>query len=419
MRVRKLAKDLECSPEQLLALLGRLGQARYHDAEQQLPDPIIQLVRRHAGDLKKGKTWSPPPDTGPVRRLDGPRPAPTGADAEAIRDHYAGVKPLAAPKPAAKAVKAVAARPVPRAGSPVVVAPVVAAPAGPTPAAPTPAPPAGLDPAVLAGLRSQEEAARAMIAALAEERAELQRDRAELREDRASLRADRDALVRRAEEAEAELARLRARLEAQEQELARARTASPATPEVSLRRLLEARGLRGDDELGAALAGFAEAHRTRELFDVLGVLDVAAAEQLLSDRVVLLAPDEEVPTGLVPVRVAPDRSEGPGAAAVRGGLNRLATALLIRGRRKLAVIGGPGALHRVLREALDVRIELRLFPTPRGGALPDVPAGAVVALWGEAAEERRLWERHPDAARVPTGGLPRLCTALVEMVERD
>lgn len=433
MRIRKLAKDLDCSPEQILGLLQQLGQTRYRDPEQQLPDPMVLQVRKRAADLKKSPAWRPPAAE-PIRRFDdrpaAARPAPSAEDAAAMAKHLGDVRPLAAPQPSGKppAPKAVAARPT--------TSPGLAAPKGPSPLPPvrpvvSTLPRADLRSDAPADVlaRAAEEEVRALRAVLVEERGELLAERTFLREERERVRAERDDLLRRAEAAEAEAARQRGRADALQarvdETLERMRAAESTVKEapaprveVPLRRLLEGRGLRGDDEFGALLAGFAEAHRTRELLDVLQLTDPAPVELLLSERVVLVGPGEDAPAGLVPVRVAADRGEGPGAAGVRVAINRLVTALLVRGLRRLVVFGGPGSAVRVLREALDPRVELRLFPTPRGETLPDVPAGAVVVLWGDAAEDRRLYERHPQAVRVAVRDLARMCTQVVEQLDR-
>jgi hypothetical protein len=242
--------------------------------------------------------------------------------------------------------------------------------------------------APLAFALAQQEVAllRGELSAIAAERGELAAERAALRVERERARSDvesalaaRDGLLRRAEEAEAEAARLRA-----------ASTAVRLPPEVvPLRQLLDARGLRGDDEMGRAISAIVEGRRSRELLDALVLADGSAFSELLDDRVLLVQAGEEVPNGLVGATVGADRSESADNPAVRTAVSRLATAFLVHGLRRLVVIGGPGALLRVLHDALDPRIELRLLPAPSGSGVVDVAPGSVVVLWGAAADDRQ------------------------------
>ena len=270
--------------------------------------------------------------------------------------------------------------------------------APPDGASQAPTPPAATEPPSLqaerTALAAEREALAAWRAAIATERdllhAEQARERAAAQDQLRALQAEAIAL--------------RGRVEALQGVL-------------SLRRALEARGLIGEDEMSQALRAVADARRARELLDGLFVADPDAFSAWLDDRVLLLGPDEVAPGGLIGVHVPAERGEGSASPHNRPALTRLATACLVRGVRRLVVIGGTGAAQRVLREGMDPRIELRLHPTPRGTPPPEVPPATPVALWADAADDARLVGRYLDALRVPERDIATLCFGLVRHLD--
>ena len=91
MRIRKLAKELGTDDVAVMALLGRLGHARYKDAEQQLPTAIEEQVRRHAKTLPKlgTNTLPPPRPAAPIPQ----NAAPNDADDAMFARAMASVRP--------------------------------------------------------------------------------------------------------------------------------------------------------------------------------------------------------------------------------------------------------------------------------------------------------------------------------------
>ncbi len=226
---------------------------------------------------------------------------------------------------------------------------------------------------------------------------------------------------------EAELCKIRERVIALERELASSEnhrrallralaTASGREPHQSVRDAFIRRGLIGDDEIALALRAWGEAHRLQELLDPLQVGNPVVFQALLDERMLLVGSGEDCPAGVVAVVVAPDRSERHTAPAVRAALSRMATALLVQGKRRLVVHGGAAAWQRELKDGLDTRIDLRFFPHVGRGPLPDTGPADVVVLWDTAVSDPRLTDRHPNAMLVLQRGLIPFCQAVVDQV---
>ena len=334
MRIRKLAKELSLSDQEVFDTLQSLGHARYVSVEQMLPVELVEQVRRKAASPVRAQTGWKPPAPAPVRDLDKPRPRPAAVK-----------KPVVAPRPA-------------------VLAAAVEPPGEPGVAR------------TLADAEAELQRAQERIIALERELASSENHR------RALLRA--------------------------------LSTASGREAHQSLRDAFIRRGLIGDDEIALALRAWGEAHRLQELLDPLQVGNPVAFQALLDERMLLVGPREDCPSGVVPVAVAPDRSERHTSGPVRSALSRMATALLVHGKRRLLVHGGSAAWQRELKDGLDARIELRFFPHVGRGPLPETRPADVVVLWDQAVSDPRLTERHPDAILILQRGLIPFCQAVVD-----
>jgi hypothetical protein len=431
IRIRKLAKEIGCAPEDVIALLQRLAQKGYADPEKQIPAGVEALVRRHAKELAdaaaRGITaarrvppapaaGAGPPSRGAVlgdgfedamlgeqARVE--REASRAADEAALRAALAGVRPIA--KSASSA-----APPRPAAGGPS----QSRSAAAPAPSAPALSPGARAGHAPL-GARPGAPPELVLGEQLAAAREELARVRAhaelaatELVAARADLTRLRDALTA------AEQARDDA--DAHRRALSRELSARDAQrAPTALRAVFERRGLRGDDEIAMTVRALVDARRTAELVDAMQLLDPRALEEVLWNRLLLVAEGEELPPGLVGVRVPADRSEAPDSGPNRAAMTRFSTACLVRGARKIVIVGGSPAYHRVLREGIDKRIDLRLVDGTRRGQIPEVQRADFVFVWASTLLDHRVSEQFPEAVVLPSRGLARMLAEATARVE--
>jgi hypothetical protein len=385
MRIRKLAKDLETDETALFALLTRLGHGRYTDAEQQLPATIEAQVRRHARDLPK---LGPAPTLPPQRT----RPAAEAVvepDRAFFERAMAQVRPLATVSAPAAAAAPKAQRPPAKASPVATPARVEARPEKPV------APP--VDPRIA---QAEGRAAEAEARALAAE-------------------AGRSAAEQRLAEAEARAASLEAALTEVDQHRRQLQreSAVQARPETgSLRGCFERRGLRGEDEISGAIRALVDAHRVGELIR-LELADPGGAEDMLWERLLLLGEDEPAPPGVVAVRVPADRSEGQYASVNRAAMSRFSTACLVHNRKRIVIVGGSPAYHRILREGLDPRLDVRLIPGNRRGRLPEIPTADLVILWASTILDHSVSAQFAEGVVIPHRGIARMLTAATEWIE--
>ncbi len=378
MRIRKLARELALSEQDLFGLLHAMGHARYINPEQMLPTELVEQVRKRGpSPPPKNPGWRPPEDR-EIRDLDKPRAKPAvpkvGPRAGAKARTTVPPALLATPAPPVPPSIPVAL-PTPRQTVP----PAAATPRSSPPPAPPPNP-VDTFRALLVASEGELARSRDRVIALERELASSENHR------RALLRALASASGREAHQ--------------------------------SVRDAFIRRGLIGDDEIALALRAWGEAHRLQELLDPLQVGNPVVFQALLDERMLLVGPGEDCPSGVVPVTVAPDRSERHTSTPVRSALARMATALLIHGKKRLVVHGGSAAWQRELKDGLDPRIELRFYPHIGRGPLPDTGVPDVVVLWDSAVSDPRLTERHPNAMLILQRGLIPFCQSVVDQVER-
>lgn len=324
MRIRQLAEELGVGDRELLALVRATVGTRFKSVEDPLPDSLGELVRVRAKDLPRLTK----------------RAASTEVDASLLQAAYAGVKPLGAqPKLNSTGPRSVAAT-----VRPPVAAKPSAAPVG-SPAVP---------------VSSSTPGGRDRQAAIEELRT-----------------AERDAAVRELGAARREIVELKARIAAAEAErdAAKAALAERVGAVRTIGEVFARRGLRGEDEVALALRAILDARREGVLLKAVRVEDEAALTSFLEERLVLLGEGEEVPSGAVAVRVAPERSEGNSSPAMKAALSRFSTLCLVRGWRRVTFIGLSGGQAKRLREGLDSRLQLTFLAAPR-----DLPADIVLSL---------------------------------------
>ncbi|MEZ4316047.1 MAG: hypothetical protein R3F61_01015 [Myxococcota bacterium] len=339
IRVRKLARELQASPVDLLGILKTLGFDRFKSPEDMLSGPVEEKLRTAVRQGVRPARITP-------ERVKKAPDAP-------IEAAPAGILPGVVPKARDErfdtlpAPSATPARPRPSRPEPPVRSPDPVAPALP-------------DPAVLA-VQAALEAERAVVAA----------ERRAIEAERAVLAADRTAW------------------EAQK------RTPTEAT---TLSQVLQERGLIGADEAERAIRALAESRRVAEMLPFLTVSDPAGLLRWLQDVLVLVdGPPPEALGSEALVSVAPERAEIPGAAVWRRLVQGLSEKLLLNGARRVLVVGGPIRAHRLLRQGLDARIDVRFRPGSRvvaPDAEADVTRTDAVALWGvaEDADARTIYD---------------------------
>lgn len=367
VRVRKLARELGRSPWDVLGLCHALGYTRYRSPEDMLPDNTVSKVR---GAARRGV--EPVPVAG--------RPAPQGP------------KPS---RPAPQPSKKPSAQPEPDLMSSLV--PGVVASRDPqrdslgggwserSLAAERAA--IDLDRSALADERSafqdQRSALEARQVELQRASEQLATREAVLSQARDQLRAEQEALLQQAEALQRARAALDLRQSAQEE---RAQALAPPPPLPMLKDLLQARGLRGLDEQERAIGSLASKRLLRELLPHLRVEEASEVARLLERRLVLVEGEPPaLSAGLVPVQVAPERSELPRASEVQRLLEKLGEQLMLHGLTRVALVGGRPAWQRLIHAGLDPRIELRFSPTaPRSRAEAEAELARVdvLILWG-------------------------------------
>lgn len=350
VRVRKLARELDRSPEDVLWLLSEhLSVTRYGSPEDMLPDDVAAQVRRAARSV--APRAFPLPERPPARP-----PAPS-AGGDWMAELVPGVVPTGA-------------KAAPR-----------AAPRSKAPPARSAAPPST---PTLADERRDD-----VRTALADERQRLEAARAELEVARGALVAERQAW----EGARAALADERAALEAE------ATAAAGRQFARSLAGFLEERGLRGVDEHGRALSALAAAGHLAKLAAHLTPSQPEEVRRILRERLTLGSGPVPESVGAV-VQVSADRADLRAGAELDRVLGRLSERWLLEGRRRVTWLGVPTRFHALLRERIDPRVELTFRPGgPRTGpqAREEVGGADLVLAWNTEpdAAARAVW----DAAR--------------------
>ncbi len=409
VRVRKLAKELNRSPAEIIGVLHAVGLTRYRSADDMLPTQAEERVRH---GVRRGVTPLH------VELLDRPddlaemaRGAATGGDDMMARLVPGVVRAGAsAPAPRAAAVERPApprppgatglGAPPPPAGRPVPAVRTLAQ----RPAEHRPAPVVEEPPRAMAWDGSRGISLDAELRTIAAERAAIDSHRRGLDSERAILAAEQQALeldrqryeaqLRAMDGERAALDALSAALEVERAALAAERDAlttqvsrARAAGGIALVDLLEERGLRGLDEQERAIGALAQSRVLRDTLWSLRVEQPDALRKLLTERLVLVdgPPPESVARAHATVSVAAERAEVPAAAALQRLLAQLGERLLLAGLRRFVVVGGKAVWHRLLKDHLDPRVELRsqvARSRDAAQAAGDLERADLVLLWG-------------------------------------
>lgn len=322
IRVRKLAKELQQSPAQVLGLLHHLGYTRYKSDQDMVGGAALSKLRAAA---RKGI------------RADPVAPGPT------------------------KKTRAAAATPVSGLMDQLVPGVVQQ---GHSHAAD--------------GASGRSDKARRK---LEQARAAVDSEREQVEKAQRSVDATRSALEQRQRALDArktELEREQADLEVERE------TLHAASPE-SLAGILSARGLRGFDEQERALAALATRRALGTVLTTLIASDPQRMARILRDKLVLVDGDigSGFP-GLVAVAVSSDRAEVPSPVALAKQLDWIGEQLLLNGLKRLLIIGGSPRWQGLIRAGIDDRIDVVFTLHGRRSeaqAEADVAAYDVIVRW--------------------------------------
>lgn len=236
---------------------------------------------------------------------------------------------------------------------------------------------------------------------LAEARLELRdaRERAQASEhELAALRAEHARDAQRWEQRAAEDAR---RIADGAAALAQARSALAAAAgprEDSLESVFRRRGLVGEDEAVAALRVLLDSRRFAAMQGLLRVTEPNEAVSLLRAQVALHCGREDcpAPNGVSILRGSPERCEVCEGSDMRRGLRRFSEALMLEALLRVVVVGGSPGYHRMLREGVDRRVDLRLVAgdARRTGsqAQADLSWAQLVIIWGGTILDHKVSE---------------------------
>lgn len=349
VRVKKLARELQTSPQVVISVLEELGYDRYRNPADMVPDSAVSKLRVRASELKREGRWSTAlPSSRPVSSVASPRPASPSVEDQRDRLSNALDRPI-------EQVVGIA--------------------------------PNEAD-SVKASLAEASRAVKAEQAALHEQSRRLADRAARLQEQADALRAERDEIQRERDDLRAQKERLLGELDEAQKHL-EARAADLDAIEaggIPLTRLLDERGLIGADEHARALASLAQARLLDSLVGRLRVVDAEPVRRVVKSRLVLAEGPVEGVEGLAniaAVHVAPDRAEIPTAERLTAMRERLWQELLLCGVRRMRLIGLDALEQRLLRAKVDPRLELTLLPAvPRdaASARDDVASSDLIAL---------------------------------------
>jgi hypothetical protein len=347
IRVRKLARELRKTPEEVLLQLHELGFQRFRTPQDMVGDAIANKVRK---GTKTSFSRSAPQVIPPVLRRLPPASAVAPKDGATTMDQLVpGVVPQARATPTATQLQ------------------------------------------------------RELRAEAQRKQEQMDAERAELSAVNRTLDARSDTLDKRESELqqrEQALVEAKASLEAEREQLQSQQASREVEPLVevsgpwaSLADVFGVRGLQGMDEQQRALEALAQARLLSGVLASLGTVDVEGLAALLRDQLVLV--DGKIPSGMVGVTVAPDRAECPGEERLQTGLKRVGELFLLNGVRRPLVVGLERRWARLFSSTIDKRIELQVgsgLVSNRtvADAKQDVTRSDLILLWGgEPTEEAR------------------------------
>lgn len=326
-RVRKLARQLGRTPDEILETLGNIGFPRYRSPDDMVSDAVIQRLRQQLPQRRR----LPPPPPAPTRgrpRTPNPPPTPSVALATASEEieatraqHEAEVRAFEEEK---------------------------------------------------RRVAEEAEAVKAMHADVQHAMAALAAERAAFEAERSAWEQARADATSGGESADPSPLPDLPRVEV------------GGDPDTVLD-LLEERGLRGRDEAERAIAALASAKELGPLLASMKPHDPDAVRRILSDRLVLIDTDVREGVRLPTVTVSADRADVPSADHLERALRSLGERLLLHGMRSVLWVDVPPRWHTYLSDGIDGRIRHAFRPSGPDviqHLQADAPADIVVWVQG-------------------------------------
>jgi len=352
VRLRKLARELDRSPEEVLETLKSIGFDRFRSGDDMLSDAIADRVRKTRLVARRTGAAIPAPTPPPALARD--------AEADDLMSQLV---------PGVVRQKAGASRVLPRLAA---LAPHLAFQEPRLEPQPEPETEPETEPESEPESEPEPEPA-----------AEPGREEPEALTATAAALADREAALAERE------GELRAREERQEEREA------GFTMQGSLLSLLEERGLRGLDEAERAVAALAGVHAFGRVLGQLVPADPEWVRRLLADRLVLVGPGTE---GLGPpmVTVSEDRADLPGGERLTRAIRAIGDNALLDGRRRILFTGIPPRWQPLVLSAMDRRVEATFRPggvRDAAAATEDVKHFDLAVLWNTelTSGAREVW----------------------------
>lgn len=375
LRIRKLAQRLGKTPEEILAILHKMGELRYRTAADMLSDEVTVRVEQALASIgivplapkKKPPAPTEPPEPPPLPSFAQPRAAgaapvagPTALPAAQDRDSViATAAPGAEPEPAEQP-----APPAVGTADPVAVPAPEAAPAPEPEPEPEVEPEPELPPQVQLRLNELQDQVSRLTAALEEsQRREVEAHALErIAIDRlapAELRAHNLQL-----QLEEQRRELQAQLDLLQQALNRTEAQARAQEVEELAKVMAGRGIESPDEMQRLLTLLLQGEWQRRTLEHLRIVEGERFGRLLKQKVALWCGDPrcKLPDGMLGLPVSPSsRCETCQGKEIL----RLAERLVLQCRaqksniRRITLVGGRESEVSEFMKAVSGRLDIR------------------------------------------------------------
>lgn len=426
LRVRKLARRIGCTPEQILKVLHELGETRYRSPSDMLPPDLTARLERAlelagfvAPERPQREPAPEPPSVAPPppRYLRPPAPAPAPAPAAAPAPVAPPAPAVASAAPIVSAVAAVAHPDAP-----------VEPPIDPEPVeAPTAAPAEG----------PSSEELQELNAALERRVAALEEELAGRTKEAADATALQQLAIERLLPSEMRVHELQEELAASQKDATevaaglqqRINQAEVALKDVTLAELaptLSECGLESPAEMGRLLAALLASEWARRTMEHLRLVHADRFLGLVKQKMLLHCgdPTHTLPEGCLGLRVAPaSRCQIGAGRELLAAAEGLVLKCRPRNYRRMLLVGGDAMDAAELTRALTGRVEVQWVgpdstPTPEQ-VDEELQRYPIVVLWTASPlpySVGKLYAGQPRVIEVDAPGLQGLLRAISEHI---